>query len=70
MCDQCEALMINGVYCHEAGCPNIRALCDECGQETDETYNPNNHSTRFCSDDCYMAYCGIDPFDILGPDDD
>ncbi|KKL55360.1 hypothetical protein LCGC14_2256210 [marine sediment metagenome] len=23
-CDQCEAMMINGVYCHEIGCPNIR----------------------------------------------
>ena len=21
-CDQCEASMINGVYCHETGCPN------------------------------------------------
>ena len=20
-CDSCEALMINGVYCHEMGCP-------------------------------------------------
>jgi hypothetical protein len=23
-CDQCEALVINGVACHEAGCPNHR----------------------------------------------
>ncbi len=22
-CDQCVALMINGVYCHEIGCPNM-----------------------------------------------
>lgn len=21
-CDQCEVLMINGVFCHETGCPN------------------------------------------------
>jgi hypothetical protein len=21
-CDQCEAVMINGVFCHETGCPN------------------------------------------------
>ena len=21
-CDQCEAAMINGVFCHEIGCPN------------------------------------------------
>jgi hypothetical protein len=23
-CDQCVALMINGIYCHEIGCPNAR----------------------------------------------
>jgi hypothetical protein len=23
-CDQCEALMINGVFCHETGCPNSK----------------------------------------------
>jgi hypothetical protein len=24
-CDQCEALMINGVFCHETGCPNAHS---------------------------------------------
>ena len=24
MCDQCQELMIQGVRCHETGCPNIR----------------------------------------------
>lgn len=23
-CDQCVAVMINGVFCHEHGCPNAR----------------------------------------------
>lgn len=23
-CDQCVAAMINGVFCHETGCPNAR----------------------------------------------
>lgn len=23
-CDSCEAVMINGLYCHETGCPNTR----------------------------------------------
>ena len=23
-CDQCEALMINGVFCHETGCHNSK----------------------------------------------
>jgi hypothetical protein len=46
-CDQCEALMIQGVYCHETGCPNqhkrylygawIRVVaCFECGCEVEE----------------------------------
>lgn len=30
-CDQCEALMINGVYCHEQGCRNETHECKECG---------------------------------------
>ena len=43
-CDQCEALMINGVFCHETGCPNTNAKfidgewvkfyeCPECGDD-------------------------------------
>ena len=43
-CNQCEALMINGVFCHETGCPNRNARCidgewirfyecRECGDE-------------------------------------
>jgi len=23
-CDQCVAVMINGVFCHETGCPNAQ----------------------------------------------
>ena len=43
-CDQCEMLSINGVLCHEHGCPNARKTwigergqwvlfleCRECG---------------------------------------
>ena len=43
-CNQCEAAMINGVFCHETGCPNSRKRwidgewvsvrsCFECGCE-------------------------------------
>ena len=43
-CNQCEAAVINGVYCHETGCPNIHKRlidgewvrvreCRECGCE-------------------------------------
>ena len=48
-CDQCEVLSINGVPCHETGCPNSRKTwieergewvlfleCRECGSELEE----------------------------------
>ena len=48
-CNQCEAAMINGVFCHETGCPNSRKTwieergewvlfleCRECGSEVEQ----------------------------------
>jgi hypothetical protein len=32
-CSQCEALCINGVPCHEAGCPNQRYECHGCNAD-------------------------------------
>ena len=29
-CSQCEALVVNGVACHETGCPNDRHECAGC----------------------------------------
>lgn len=29
-CSQCQAATINGVPCHETGCPNRRGKCREC----------------------------------------
>jgi RNA polymerase subunit RPABC4/transcription elongation factor Spt4 len=29
-CSQCEALVINGVACHETGCPNATHECHGC----------------------------------------
>jgi hypothetical protein len=29
-CSQCEALVINGVACHETGCPNMTHECTGC----------------------------------------
>ena len=28
-CDQCEAATINGVFCHEQGCPNRNKVYDD-----------------------------------------
>ena len=48
-CDQCSAARINGVFCHEGGCPNARKTwdaergqwiryveCRECGCEVEQ----------------------------------
>jgi hypothetical protein len=46
-CDQCQMLSINGVPCHETGCPNMHArwehgewikyyACFECGCDVRE----------------------------------
>jgi hypothetical protein len=29
-CDQCHAVIINGIPCHEAGCPNAMHECNGC----------------------------------------
>lgn len=30
-CEQCQIVSVNGVFCHETGCPNIVKPCRECG---------------------------------------
>ena len=54
-CEQCEIAVINGVCCHELGCPlawqdEIRE-CKECGQE----FEPEHKNQRWC-DDCGHEY--------------
>ena len=56
MCGSCEALMINGVLCHERGCPEswqdeVRE-CNECGCD----FKPETKDQFFCSDDCCENY--------------
>lgn len=36
-CSQCEAAVINGVPCHETGCPSRPHECRECGNLTTNT---------------------------------
>ena len=31
-CDQCAAAVINGLACHERGCPNERKECKGCNE--------------------------------------
>ena len=60
MCDSCEVLFINGVKCHETGCPNAHKdqvlECPECGQD----FVPENRNQKFCSEDCAGMHYGID----------
>lgn len=38
-CDHCEMIAINGVACHEQGCPRTPRQCRECG----EMFEPDGH---------------------------
>lgn len=47
-CGSCQALMINGVYCHEIGCPEAwrtrKVPCWECGYDFLPETRPNKYS--------------------------
>jgi hypothetical protein len=46
-CDQCEMLSINGLACHETGCPNQR-----------KTWVPDRGWVRFSK--CFECGCGVE----------
>ena len=55
-CQACEVLVINGVICHELGCPDtykdsVRE-CKWCGTE----FTPEERYQAYCSDDCAESY--------------
>lgn len=62
-CDQCEALCVNGVPCHETGCPRshidlrtgepYEVECRECGT----AFVPAD-GEQCCSPCCSAAYSG------------
>jgi hypothetical protein len=71
MCDSCEAVRINGVLCHEHGCPEAwrdhKIECRECGTR----FVPEVKGQQFCDDDCYRTYNGIpNPDDHFDPLDE
>jgi len=57
-CNSCEAAMINGVYCHETGCPDawrtVTRECKWCGS----TFKPEEAGQTFCDDGCRANYYG------------
>jgi hypothetical protein len=64
MCDQCNAMMLQGVACHETGCPNSwkHPATDEpypidcvwCGRP----FTPETKDDRFCDDSCAESFYG------------
>lgn len=58
MCNQCEVMTINGVLCHEHGCPDAwkdyKRECAWCGQE----FTPEDKDQICCGDECAECYCG------------
>jgi hypothetical protein len=51
-CSRCEALAINGVPCHESGCPNQvhTYRCFECGCDVHMKGRPHPLKTLLCED--------------------
>lgn len=58
-CEQCELMRINGIVCHERGCPlsHVGTLreCKWCGSE----FAPEERGQQFCESSCYLAYNGL-----------
>jgi hypothetical protein len=47
-CSQCEALVINGIACHETGCPHDRRYqCGECGSEYHDRQDAADCCTQY-----------------------
>jgi hypothetical protein len=55
-CQSCQLVTINGIPCHETGCPDSHVgtvrECDWCGSE----FEPEERRQRFCSDDCAESF--------------
>jgi hypothetical protein len=66
MCEQCQALNINGVPTHEQGCPNswlhpwtgrpYLRECKECGGE----FVPRDRYQTCCDEECWAHYFGME----------
>ena len=61
-CPSCEVLYINGVRCHETGCPDawrdeVRE-CKWCGTE----FKPEDREQQFCDDGCYNSFYDVEQY--------
>ncbi len=69
-CEGCQVVRINGLRCHDTGCPvawkeEVRE-CKECGGE----FEPEAPRQDCCSDGCAAAYRGLDWPGDEGPEPD
>jgi hypothetical protein len=59
LCGSCDTLVINGLLCHERGCPDKwkteKRECRWCGQ----TFEPEMRYQETCSHSCNMAYNNV-----------
>lgn len=59
-CDGCNPAMLNGVLCHERGCPDAwrdrPSECKWCGAE----FFPEYSGQTFCDESCRCTYYGLD----------
>ena len=59
-CNSCELLNINGLNCHETGCPDAwkdyEYDCRWCGSKLVN----KEESTKFCDIHCYCMYSNLE----------
>lgn len=57
-CTSCQMLSINGLACHETGCPDTwmdeLRECRNCGTD----FTPSERYQACCDDDCTHSYYG------------
>jgi hypothetical protein len=57
-CDQCQLASINGLVCHETGCPNEWKVgtveCRNCGRD----FHPKEKGQDCCSKSCHRMFWG------------
>jgi hypothetical protein len=59
-CDGCTPTMVNGVLCHERGCPDAwRDRLDQC-KACGDRFFPEYSGQACCDESCRRAYSGLD----------
>jgi hypothetical protein len=57
-CNSCQLVRINGIVCHEIGCPDVwkdyERVCKWCGN----SFKPELKHQDYCCTDCNEAYRG------------